>query len=139
MTPEAADKLNKFFRTFDGGGRLLLLLDYDGTLAPFRVDRFQARPWAGVRELLRRIQRQGRTRMAVITRRPAAEIAPMLMLHPIDQDLSMGARPSNRRWRFGDCMERSGSTRMGGESWSRLRPRPRRSSKSCANICGATA
>src|SRR5271157_69649 len=95
VTPEAADKLDKFFRTFDGGGRPLLLLDYDGTLAPFRVDRFQARPWAGVRELLRRIQRQGRagleTRMAVITGRPAAEIAPLLMLHPIDQDLSMGA------------------------------------------------
>jgi trehalose-phosphatase len=95
VTPEAADKLDKFFRTFDGGGRPLLLLDYDGTLAPFRVDRFQARPWAGVRELLGRIQRQGRTgletRMAVITGRPAREIAPMLTLHPIDQDLSMGA------------------------------------------------
>jgi trehalose-phosphatase len=59
-----------------------LLLDYDGTLAAFRVDRFTARPWAGVRELLGRIQRQGRTRMAVITGRPAAEIAPMLGLDP---------------------------------------------------------
>jgi trehalose-phosphatase len=59
-----------------------LLLDYDGTLAPFRVDRFTARPWAGVRELLERIQRQGHTRMAVITGRPAAEIAPMLLLDP---------------------------------------------------------
>jgi trehalose 6-phosphate synthase/trehalose 6-phosphate phosphatase len=59
-----------------------LLLDYDGTLAPFRVDRFQARPWAGVRELLGRIQEQGRTRMAVITGRPGAEIAPLLALEP---------------------------------------------------------
>jgi trehalose-phosphatase len=86
VTPEAADKLDKFFQTFAGGGRPLLLLDYDGTLAPFRVDRFQARPWAGVRELLARIQRQGRTglktRMAVITGRPAGEIAPMLTLDP---------------------------------------------------------
>jgi trehalose 6-phosphate synthase/trehalose 6-phosphate phosphatase len=62
--------------------RRLLLLDYDGTLAAFRVDRFTARPWAGVRDLLGRIQRQGRTRMAIITGRPAAEIAPMLKLDP---------------------------------------------------------
>jgi trehalose 6-phosphate synthase/trehalose 6-phosphate phosphatase len=59
-----------------------LLLDYDGTLAPFRVNRFTARPWAGVRELLERIQRQGLTRMAVISGRPAAEIAPLMDLDP---------------------------------------------------------
>ena len=62
--------------------RPVLLLDYDGTLAPFRVDRFTARPWAGVRELLSCVQRQKRTRMAVITGRPAAEIAPVLGLDP---------------------------------------------------------
>ncbi len=60
----------------------MLLLDYDGTLAAFRVDRFKSRPWAGVRELLAGIQRQGRTRIAVITGRPAVEIAPMLGLDP---------------------------------------------------------
>ena len=82
MTSEAADKLEAFFCTFAGGANPLLLLDYDGTLAPFRVDRFTARPWAGVRDLLARLQRQGRTRMAVITGRPAKEIAPMLGLEP---------------------------------------------------------
>jgi len=59
-----------------------LLLDYDGTLAGFRLDRFKAQPWGGVPKLLARIQRQGRTRMAVITGRPAAEIAPLLGLDP---------------------------------------------------------
>ena len=78
MTPESADKLDAFFSTFAGGATPLLLLDYDGTLAPFRVNRFEARPWAGVRPLLERIQRQGRTRMAIITGRPAAEIALLL-------------------------------------------------------------
>ena len=57
-----------------------MLLDYDGTLAPFRVDRFKARPWVGVREHLTAIQKQERTRMVVITGRPAGEIAPMLGL-----------------------------------------------------------
>jgi trehalose 6-phosphate synthase/trehalose 6-phosphate phosphatase len=82
VTPEAEEKLAKFFRAFEGGAHALLLLDYDGTLAAFRVNRFKARPWAGVRELLARIQRQGRTRMAVVTGRPASEIAPLLGLDP---------------------------------------------------------
>lgn len=82
MTPEAADKLEEFYDAFARGANPVLLLDFDGTLAPFRVDRFTAKPWAGVRELLMRIQRQGQTRMAVITGRPAGEIAPMLGLEP---------------------------------------------------------
>ncbi len=80
MREENADKLEHFFRAFAGAPNPVLLLDYDGTLAPFRLDRFQAHPWAGVRELLRRIQQQGRTRMAMITGRPAREIAPLLSL-----------------------------------------------------------
>jgi len=82
LNSEVAERLDGFFSGFAAQLRPLLLLDYDGTLAPFRVDRFKARPWAGVRELLAEIQRQGRTRMAVITGRPAAEIAPMLCLDP---------------------------------------------------------
>ena len=82
LNPEAENRLQAFFGTFAGRANPLLLLDYDGTLAPFRVDRFKARPWAGVRELLAKIQRQGRTRIVVITGRPAAEIAPMLPLEP---------------------------------------------------------
>ena len=62
-----------------------LLLDYDGTLAPFRVDRFKARPYAGVRELLTRIERQGGTRMAVVTGRPAREIGPLLGLEKMPE------------------------------------------------------
>jgi trehalose-phosphatase len=82
VTPEAATRLEAFFRRFSCGARPLLLLDYDGTLAPFHVDRFKGKPWAGVRELLARIQQQGRTRLAVITGRPAAEIAPLLAVEP---------------------------------------------------------
>jgi len=80
LTPKTAEKLGEFFRTLSAGSPPLLLLDYDGTLAPFRLDRFRARPWAGVRELLNRIQQQGRTHMVVITGRPSGEIAPLLGL-----------------------------------------------------------
>jgi trehalose 6-phosphate phosphatase len=78
---DAVAKLDRFFHQLaQAHHRPLLLLDYDGTLARFRVDRFQARPWAGVRQQLQRIQRHGRTRIAIITGRPAAEIPPMLAL-----------------------------------------------------------
>ena len=76
------EKIRTFFAGFAGKVTPLLLLDYDGTLAPFRVDRFLARPWAGVRELLTRIQQQGRTRMAIISGRSAHEIRPLLGIDP---------------------------------------------------------
>jgi len=82
LTPEAAEKVEEFLRGFARGAQPLLLLDYDGTLAPFRVDRFKATPWSGVRELLHLIQSRGKTRMAVVSGRPAAEVAPLLGLDP---------------------------------------------------------
>jgi trehalose 6-phosphate phosphatase len=49
------------------------------------IDRFQAVPWPGVRDALNKIQAQGRTRLAIITGRPAHEIAPLLALNrPVD-------------------------------------------------------
>ena len=82
MNRQSAKKLQEFFSAFHGASGSLLLLDYDGTLAGFRIDRFKARPWAGVTELLARIERQGRTRIAIVTGRPATEIPPMLALDP---------------------------------------------------------
>jgi trehalose 6-phosphate phosphatase len=75
-----AEKLDKFFSSLQGARTPLLLLDYDGTLADFRIDRFTARPWAGVRELLTEIQKDNRTQLRVITGRPAGEINPLLQL-----------------------------------------------------------
>ncbi len=80
MTEGTAEKLKSFFSCFAGAAHSLLLLDYDGTLAPFRLDRFKARPWAGVRALLNRIQDQKKTRVVVISGRPAGEIVPLLGL-----------------------------------------------------------
>ena len=79
---EKEEKLEEFFTALRGARSSFLFLDYDGTLAPFRVNRFTARPWAGVRELLAEIQQQGRTRMTMITGRPAQEIRPLLGLEP---------------------------------------------------------
>jgi trehalose-phosphatase len=80
LEQESEGKLEAFFGAWPEGANPLLLLDYDGTLAGFRLNRYTARPWAGVTELLTRIQTQGRTRLAIVTGRPAHEIAPLLRL-----------------------------------------------------------
>ncbi len=82
MDTKTEKKLNAFFGALSQARAALLLLDYDGTLAGFRVDRFKARPWAGVEVLLKRIQAQGRTRIAIVTGRPPEEIPAMLRLDP---------------------------------------------------------
>ena len=80
MNPTEAEQLENFFSSLRSAQAPLLLLDYDGTLADFRVDRFTARPWSGVRELLTQIQNDGRTQIRVITGRPAIEINQLLQL-----------------------------------------------------------
>jgi len=82
LSSDAQATLETFFNAFKGAAPPLLLLDYDGTMASFRVDRFEAHPYAGVPELLARIQRDGQTRLAVVTGRPAGEIGPLLRLRP---------------------------------------------------------
>ena len=80
MNRSEAEKLEEFFDSLQGAENPLLLLDYDGTLADFRINRYNARPWAGVHELLTQIQQDKRTRLMVVTGRPAGEINPMLQL-----------------------------------------------------------
>jgi trehalose-phosphatase len=60
----------------------LLLLDYDGTLAPFRTQRDQAIPYPGVAALLHEIVRTGRTRVVIVSGREATEIIPLLGIEP---------------------------------------------------------
>jgi trehalose 6-phosphate phosphatase len=55
-----------------------LMLDYDGTLAPFRVDRREARPAPGTRERLRRIAAAGGSSVAVISGRSVADLNRLL-------------------------------------------------------------
>ena len=60
----------------------VLLLDYDGTLAPFSIDRHRAVPYPGLRDLLQQIIDTGRTRLVIVTGRDAREIDPFLRLRP---------------------------------------------------------
>lgn len=59
-----------------------LLLDYDGTLAPFQVDRDRAFPYPGVSALLQDIMSTGHTRVMLITGRRAEDVVPLLGVVP---------------------------------------------------------
>ena len=58
-----------------------LLLDYDGTLAPFTPDRSRAVPYREIPELVSRIMRTG-TRVALISGRAATELVFLSGIHP---------------------------------------------------------
>lgn len=74
--------LDNFFREVGRSRQSALLLDYDGTLAPFRRNRHLAVPYPGIVPLLKRIMDTGCTRMVVISGRRAHEIIPLLQLSP---------------------------------------------------------
>jgi trehalose 6-phosphate phosphatase len=72
---------NSFFVRLSQCKKSTLLLDYDGTLAPFRPERDLALPYPQVPELLERIGVVGNTRTVIISGRPAREIPPLLGMH----------------------------------------------------------
>lgn len=52
----------------------ILLLDYDGTLAPFHTDRMKAHLYDGMAECLERLAELDNTTVALVSGRPVAEI-----------------------------------------------------------------
>ncbi len=59
-----------------------LIVDYDGTLAAFQLERDRAFPYSGVSILLTEILNAGHTRVVVVTGRPAQEVVPLLGIEP---------------------------------------------------------
>jgi trehalose 6-phosphate phosphatase len=82
LKPEVKSKLKPFLQTLAQASESVLLLDYDGTLAPFQARRDQAYPYPGVALLLQEIVRSCRTRVVVISGRDAMDVFPLLNLHP---------------------------------------------------------
>ena len=63
----------------------VLFLDYDGTLAPFSVERDQAFPYPGVKEILTEIMTSTRTRLVIVSGRPIDDLMPLLALDPMPE------------------------------------------------------
>jgi trehalose 6-phosphate phosphatase len=74
------------FKTFaariKSAAERVLILDYDGTLAPFRVDPQKAVPYDGVLEVLRDVGKQPGTRIVLVSGRRAADLLTLLPLAP---------------------------------------------------------
>ncbi len=66
------------FARLHGAARRVLMLDYDGTLAPFRDERMEARPYPGVIEALRGLIGAGHTRVVLVSGRPVSEVLQLL-------------------------------------------------------------
>lgn len=74
----------------------LLLLDYDGTLAPFRKDPMRALPYRGAARLLRAIMEERNTRAIVITGRAMDAILPLLGPEPFPEIWASHGRERRR-------------------------------------------
>lgn len=69
-----------FFERVAKAPTRLLMLDYDGTLAPFHVQPERAVPYPGVARVLDEIVASGGTRIVIVSGRPADEVPPLLGL-----------------------------------------------------------
>ena len=69
-------------RLLQSGAPCALLLDYDGTLAPFMPSYDQAVPFPGVRERLRGLQSAAGARTVLVTGRPCLDALRFLDLDP---------------------------------------------------------
>jgi trehalose 6-phosphate synthase len=67
-----------FWRRVQSATRRLLMLDYDGTLAAFQVRRRDARLSSETLDILRRIIASERTRLVIVSGRPAEEVRALL-------------------------------------------------------------
>lgn len=56
----------------------ILMLDYDGTLAPFREERMEARPYPGVIDALQALIAANHTRVVMVSGRPVSEVLQLL-------------------------------------------------------------
>lgn len=77
--------LEAFFARVRAASTRVLMLDYDGTLAPFRVDPAKAVPYPGVVSLLDAIMATGRTRLLIVSGRWTRNLIPLLGLRSVPE------------------------------------------------------
>ena len=82
MQPEAQLQIDGFMETLADAPRRLLMLDYDGTIAPFHKERDQAYPYPAIAATLQEIVRDGRTRVVIISGRDVEDLSRRLRIRP---------------------------------------------------------
>jgi len=76
--------LETFFRKVKEGGSLLLL-DYDGTLAPFHINPERAKPYEGVFERLLQLLESKKTKVIIISGREVQTLAGLLDMEKLPE------------------------------------------------------
>ena len=122
-----------FFRDLRRSDNRLLLLDYDGTLAPFTPERDRAFPYPGIRALLTRLLADGRNRVVVISGRAISDLIPLLGIDPLPEIWGSHGwehRMADGTYRAPDFPD--GLTELFEAEWQWMRehlPRPQRERK----------
>jgi len=75
---DSGNSLDLFLDSVSRAEKRALMLDYDGTLAPFVVERDRAYPYPGVREAVDAIMEQGRSRVVVVSGRAVKDLMPLM-------------------------------------------------------------
>jgi trehalose 6-phosphate phosphatase len=108
-----------FFNQVEAAKSRILLVDYDGTVAPFHADRQQAKPYPKIPEFLRCIMTSCRTRLIVVSGRAAREVPPLLGLSPAPEiwgTHGIEKIDANGRYEEGNVSERALQTLAEAES-----------------------
>lgn len=82
IEPATQNDVAAFFETVARAPKSALLLDYDGTLAPFRVERDKAMPYPGITESVQEILSNTRTQVFIVTGRKTDDIVSLLGVYP---------------------------------------------------------
>ncbi len=70
--------LERFFRSVSSASERVLMLDYDGTLAPFTEERDRAFPYPGVVQRLNMLVASKQTRTVLVSGRAISDLIPLL-------------------------------------------------------------
>jgi trehalose 6-phosphate phosphatase len=77
--------LSKFFDRLAESTDRVLLLDYDGTLAPFAKERDRAFPYPGVIDCLTGIMENGNTRLVLVSGRSVDDLISLIGLRNLPE------------------------------------------------------
>jgi trehalose-phosphatase len=82
---EGRDKLGAFWSRLKKTGKGILMMDYDGTLAPIEAHPKKGLPFPGVRERVRRITRSPTCRLVIVSGRWTTDLVELLDLDPVPE------------------------------------------------------
>jgi trehalose 6-phosphate phosphatase len=98
--PFNSKRLSRYFQDLSRVKHPVLMLDYDGTLAPFRKERDQAIPYKGVRDILTKLLQANHSRIVIISGRWTKDLIPLLGLKQLPE--IWGSHGIERRMPNGD-------------------------------------